>query len=211
MSLVDRAKNILLSPASEWEAIAKEPGTVGGLFTGYALPLMILPVIGQIVGLGLLGIGANNYALMGLGTIGVLGSAVIGGISLVLGLALLYAMIFAVNAISPSFNGKSDMVQSAKLMVYASTPSWVAGLIAPLLGAVGGLVGLAATAYVVYLIYTGSRPVLDVPAEKNAGFTVVTVLIYIVVAAVLTFVIFGVLLTALLGGGMMAAGAASAM
>jgi Yip1 domain len=211
MSLVDRVKNILISPASEWEVIAKEPATVGGLFTGYAIPLMILPIIGQVVGLGLLGIGADSYAMMGLGTIGVVGSAVIGVVSLVLGIVLLYAMIFAVNTVSPSFNGKSDMVQSAKLMVYASTPSWVAGLIVPLLGAVGGLVGLAATAYVVYLIYTGNRPVLDLPQEKNAGFTVVTVLIYIVLAAILSFVIFGLLLTALLGGGMMAAGAASAL
>ena len=173
MSLVDRAKNILFSPASEWQAIANEPATVGGLFTGYAIPLMILPVIGQIVGLGLLGIGADSYAMMGLGAIGLMGGAVIAGVTFVLGLVLLYAMIFAVNAISPSFNGKSDSVQAAKLMIYASTPSWVAGLIVPFLGAVGGLVGLAATAYVVYLIHTGCRPVMDVPAEKNAGFTVV--------------------------------------
>jgi hypothetical protein len=209
MSLVDRAKNILLKPAEEWEIIAKEPASVGGLITGYAIPLMILPIIGQIVGLGLLGIGTENYAMMGMGSIGLIGGAVIGIIGFVIGLALLYAMIFAVNAVSPSFNGKSDMAQSAKLMVYASTPSWVAGLIAPLLGFLGGLVGLAAIAYVVYLIYIGIKPVLEVPQEKAAGFTVVTVLIYIVLTVILSMVIFGLLLTTVLGSGLLAGAAAS--
>jgi hypothetical protein len=211
MSLVDRAKNILMSPASEWEVIAKEPASVGGLFTGYAIPLMLLPLIGQILGLGVLGIGAESYAMMGLGAIGIMGAAIIGAISLGLGIVLLYAMIFAVNAISPSFNGKSDMTQSTKLMVYASTPSWVAGLIVPALGVLGSLLGLAAIAYVVYLIYTGVKPVLDVPQEKSAGLTVVTVLIYIVLTIVLSMVIFGLLLTTIMGGAMMAGAASSAM
>lgn len=211
MSLVDRAKNILMSPASEWEVIAKEPASVGGLFTGYAIPLMLLPLIGQILGLGVLGIGAESYAMMGLGAIGIMGAAIIGAISLGLGIVLLYAMIFAVNAISPSFNGKSDMTQSAKLMVYASTPSWVAGLIVPALGMLGSLLGLAAIAYVVYLIYTGVKPVLDVPQEKSAGLTVVTVLIYIVLTIVLSMVIFGLLLTTIMGGAMMAGAASTAM
>lgn len=211
MSLVDRAKNILMSPASEWEVIAKEPASVGGLFTGYAIPLMLLPLIGQILGLGVLGIGAESYAMMGLGAIGIMGAAIIGAISLGLGIVLLYAMIFAVNVISPSFNGKSDMTQSAKLMVYASTPSWVAGLIVPALGMLGSLLGLAAIAYVVYLIYTGVKPVLDVPQEKSAGLTVVTVLIYIVLTIVLSMVIFGLLLTTIMGGAMMAGAASTAM
>jgi hypothetical protein len=211
MSLVDRAKNILMSPASEWEVIAKEPASVGGLFTGYAIPLMLLPLIGQILGLGVLGVGAESYAMMGLGAIGIMGAAIIGAISLGLGIVLLYAMIFAVNAISPSFNGKSDMTQSAKLMVYASTPSWVAGLIVPALGVLGSLLGLAAIAYVVYLIYTGVKPVLDVPQEKSAGLTVVTVLIYIVLTIVLSMVIFGLLLTTVMGGAMMAGAASGGM
>jgi hypothetical protein len=211
MSLVDRAKNILLSPASEWEVIAKEAATVGGLFTSYAIPMMFLPLIGQILGLGLLGVGIESYALMGLGNIGLLGAAIIGAIGFGLNIVLLYAMIFAVKLISPSFNGNSDMNQAAKLMVYASTPTWVAGLIVPALGLLGSLVGLAAIAYVVYLIYTGVKSVLDMPQEKSAGFTVVLVLIYIILSVILSIVIFGLLLTTILGGAVMAGAAASAV
>lgn len=211
MSLFDRAKNILLSPTSEWEVVAKDPATLGGLFTGYAIPLMILPIVGQVVAVGLLGIGAGSLAPLGMASIGVMAAAAMGVVGFVLGLAVLYAMIFIVNAVSPSFQGKSDMVQAAKLMVYASTPAWIAGLIAPFLGMIGGLLSFAAIGYVVYLIYQGIRPVMEAPQEKVAGFTVVIVLIYIVLSFVMTVFVGGLLIAALFGGGMMAAGAASGM
>ena len=206
MSLVDRAKNILLKPIPEWDVIASESASVGGLFTGYAIPLMCLPIIGTAVAVGLLGIGAGGFAALGMGTIGIVAALGMGVVGFLLGLVVLYAMSFIINAVSPSFNGKSDLTQATKLMTYASTPSWIAGLITPFLGPVGGLLSLAAIAYVVYLIYTGIRPVLAIPQEKVAGFTVVTILIYIVLSFVITILIGGIIMTAIIGGGMMAGG-----
>jgi hypothetical protein len=111
-------------------------------------------------------------------------------------------MSFLVNAVAPSFNGKSDMVQSTKLMTYASTATWVVGFVGwiPILG---GLISFAAIAYVVYLIYLGLQPVLGVPKEKVAGLTVVIVLIYVVLAVVVSGVLIGIALPTLSGGGMM--------
>lgn len=208
MSLVDRAKNILLNPKAEWEVIAKEPATVGGLFTGYAIPLSVLPIIGSVIALGLLGIGAGSLAPMGIASVGIGIAAGMAAVGFVIGLIMLYVMSFIVNAVSPSFNGKSDIVSATKLMAYASTPSWIAGLISPFLGPVGGFVSLAAIAYVVYLIYTGIGPIMEAPAEKIAGFTVVIILIYIVLSMVLTMFIGGMLIATFFGGAMMA-GAAS--
>jgi Yip1 domain len=208
MSLINRVKNILLAPNSEWDVIAKEPATVGGLITSYAIPLMILPIIGNILAVGVLGIGANSMAALGVASLGVGAAAAMGIVGFALQLVLLFAMIFAVNAISPSFNGKSDSAAAAKVMVYSSTPSWIAGLIVPFLGMIGGLLSIGAIAYVVYLIYSAIRPIMEAPQEKVAGFTVVIILIYIVLSIVLTMVIGGVLIAALLGGGMMAGAAA---
>lgn len=204
MSLVDRAKNILLNPKPEWDVIAKEPATVGSLFTGYAVPLSLLPVVGTVIAMGLLGIGAGSLAPMGIATVGVGIAAGMAAVGFVLGLVMLWLMSFIVNAVSPSFNGKSDLVSATKLMAYASTPSWVAGFIAPFLGPVGGLVSLAAIAYVVYLIYTGIRPVMEVPAEKVAGLTVVIILIYIVLSLIISMFIGAMLITTFFGGAMMA-------
>lgn len=204
MSLVDRAKNILLNPKAEWEAIANEPATVGGLFTGYAIPLSALPIIGSVIAMGLLGIGAAALAPIGIDSVGIGIAAGMSAVGFVIGLVILWLMAFIVNAVSPTFNGKSDMVSATKLMAYASTPSWIAGLIAPFLGPVGGLVSLAAIAYVVYLIYTGIHPVMEAPMEKVAGFTVVILLIYIVLSLVLTMFIGGMLIATFFGGAMMA-------
>jgi hypothetical protein len=211
MSLVDRAKNILLTPAAEWDVIAKEPATVGGLFTGYACILAAIPAIMSILFVGVLGFGLGAMgpagAMMagfGLGywaTIAVVGYAV--------SLGLLWLVSFIVKSVSPSFNGSSDMTQATKLMVYAATPTWIAGLVSWLPG-IGFLFSLAAMAYAVYLIYLGVRPVLEVPQEKVAGMTVVTVLVYIVAS----LVVGGIITTAVIGmffSSAMMAGAAASM
>lgn len=204
MSLVDRAKNILLKPVPEWDVVAGESASVGGIFTNYAVPLSVLPLVGTVLAVGLLGIGADSLAAIGVGSLGIGAALGMGAVAFVLGLVVLFAMSFIVNAVSPSFNGKSDLTQATKLMAYASTPSWVAGFIAPFLGSLGGFISFAAIGYVVYLIYTGVKPVLGIPQEKVAGFTVVIVLIYIVLSFVISMIIGGLLIAALLGGGMMA-------
>lgn len=205
MSIVDRAKNIILKPVDEWNVIADEPATVGGIFTGYAMILAAIPLVAGILFTGALGMSAGGMgglggAAMSMGFTTVAGMAVIG---YVLSMVTLYLMAMIVNTVSPSFNGKSDLTQSTKLMAYASTPTWVAGSVGwvPILG---GLVALAAIAYVVYLIYLGLKPVLGVPQEKVAGFTVVIVLIYIVLTMVVSGIIVGLLFSTFFGGAMMA-------
>jgi hypothetical protein len=203
MSIVERAKNIILKPADEWNVIAAEPATVSGLFTGYAMILAAIPLIAALIFTGAFGISAAG--LGGLGGVAAIGFSAVAGfavIGYIISLIMLWLMSFIVNAVSPSFNGKSDIVQSTKLMTYASTPSWVAGLVSwiPILG---GLISIAAIAYVVYLIYLGLRPVLGVPQEKVAGFTVVIVLIYIILSLVVSGILVGLLFTTFFGGAMM--------
>jgi hypothetical protein len=207
MSILDRAKNIILKPTDEWNGISAEPATVSGLFTGYAMILAAIPMVAGIIFTGALGISAAGLGGLGGGaiTLGFGALAALAIIGYLLSLVTLYVMAIIVNAVSPSFNGKSDLVQSMKLMVYASTPTWVVGLVSwiPILG---GLISFAAIAYVVYLIYLGLQPVLGVPKEKVAGFTVVIFLIY-VVTLVVSGIIVGLLFSMFFAGG--AAGALS--
>jgi hypothetical protein len=123
-----------------------------------------------------------------------------GSIDRGMSLITLYLMGIIVNSVSPSFNGKSDLHQSLKLLTYASTPTWLAGLVGwiPILGA---LVSFAANVYVIYLIYLGLQPVLGVPKEKVAGFTVVIVLIYVVLSLIVSGIIIGLLFSTFFAGG----------
>jgi Yip1 domain len=204
VSIIDRAKNIITKPTDEWKVIAGEPSTVSGLFTGYAMILALIPLISAIVFTGALGMSAAGLGGLGGGALAMGFNAIIAMsvIGYVLSMVTLYLMSLIVNAVSPSFNGRSDMVQATKLMTYASTPTWVAGLLSwiPILG---GLISLGAVAYVVYLIYLGLNPVLAVPQEKVAGFTVVIVLIYIVLSLVVSGILVGLLFTTFFGSAMM--------
>jgi Yip1 domain len=204
MSIVDRVKNILLSPKTEWDVIAKEDATVGGLFTGYACILALIPAIMSIIFLGALGMGGLGMGEAGalIGAMGMsyfVATAVVG---YVLGLFCIWVVALIVKTISSSFNGKEDMVQATKLMVYSGTPVWVAGLVS-WIPVIGWLVGFGAMAYAVYLIYLGVKPVMGVPDDKVAGMTVVTVLVYVVTSLVLSMVIGAAIVTMFLGGAMM--------
>jgi len=203
MSIVERAKNIILKPTDEWNVIASEPATIGGLFTGYAMPLALIPLVSTILFTGILGISAAD--MMGFGDGMPLDLMAIAGmaiLSLIVSLVSLLVMGTMVKLVSPSFNGTSDKVQAMKLMAYASTPSWVVALLSwiPFLGAV---LGFAAMVYVVYLIYCGLNPVMGVPKEKIAGFTVVIVLIYLVVALIMSGIVAGLLYSTFFANPMM--------
>lgn len=204
MSIVERAKNIIFKPTDEWNVIAAEPATIGRLFTGYAMPLALILVASEILFVGLLGISAADMmglggGIMSIGMSAIAGMAVVG---FVLSLVTLFVMGTIVKLVSPSFNGTSDKVQAMKLMTYASTPSWVVALVSwiPFLGA---LLYFAAIVYAVYLIYLGLHPVLGVPKEKIAGFTVVIVLIYLVLALVISGIVAGLLFSTSIGNPMM--------
>ncbi|RSY62367.1 YIP1 family protein [Sphingomonas koreensis] len=178
-NLIERIKNILLKPKEEWERIDAEPATVGGLMTGWVVPLAAIgPVAGLIGGLvfgygGMFGITIRPSVTM----------AVTGAVISYL-LALLCAWLFSkiIDALAPSFGGQKNPVQAMKVAAYSGTAAYLAGVfqIIPALGILG-LLGL----YSLYLLYLGLPRLMKAPADKAMGYTIVTV----VVAIVLFFVV----------------------
>src|SRR5687768_3386141 len=55
MNLVDRAKNICLTPKTEWPVIAGETTPQGTLITGYVIPLAAIGAIAGFIGMSLIG------------------------------------------------------------------------------------------------------------------------------------------------------------
>lgn len=194
MSIVDRAKNILLTPNTEWPVIAAEPATAQGLYTGYAAILALLPLAGTILA-----------GLLGMGIYGGVSSISYAVILYVIQLGLLYLIGLLAGVLAPSFDGKNDLVQGLKLIVYSCTPTWLVGFITPFLPlGLGGLLGFVALAYGIYILYMGSSPVMSVPATKSIGYTAVIVVIWIIVALVVTGVIMTALMGAFFGSALMA-------
>jgi hypothetical protein len=55
MNLFERVKAILVTPKTEWQVIAREPGDLGMLFTSYVAILAAIPAICGLVGWVLVG------------------------------------------------------------------------------------------------------------------------------------------------------------
>ncbi|MEP7182810.1 MAG: Yip1 family protein [Betaproteobacteria bacterium] len=179
MALVDRVKNILLTPKTEWPVIAGEEATPQSIYVGYVLILAAIGPIAMAVRGGMFGI-----------TAGIFGYAV--------SLVVTFALAWIVDALAPTFGGEKNFVQSLKLVAYSYTAAWIAAVF-NILGAIGGVIGLLGAIYAFYTFYLGVPVMKKCPAEKAIAYTIVVVICGIVLGVVLG----GFLMTAILGGGMM--------
>jgi len=177
MALVDRVKNILLSPKTEWPAIAGEAATVQSLYVGYVL---ILAAIGPIA-----------MAIRG----GVLG-ATVALISYGVGLAVTYLLALIVDVLAPTFGGEKNFMQSLKLTAYSYTAAWIAGIF-NLIPGIGGIIGLIGAIYSFYTFYLGVAVMKKCPQDKAIAYTIVVVICGIL----LGFALGGALMSMLVGGG----------
>ncbi len=174
MSLVDRAKGIILNPKSEWVTIAGEEPNVQQIMTGYVLPLAILPAIASVIGYGLIGRGEIVSLSYGMA------SALIHFVSAFI---VVYIAAFVIDLLAVNFGSEKGIGRAVQLVAYSYTPAWVAGIlfIFPLLGWIVTLASL----YGLYLLYLGMTPMMKTPPDKVIGFFVVSLVVIIIVYAVI--------------------------
>src|SRR4051812_13476274 len=131
-SLVERAKNIITRPKTEWPVIAAEPATVGSLYRNYIMILAAIPVVATALGLLLFGI--NLIIVTVRPSIGyVLSQAIVSYVMTLIGV---FVIALIIEALAPTFGGQKDRVQALKVAAYSYTAAWVAGVvtIVPMLG-----------------------------------------------------------------------------
>jgi hypothetical protein len=180
MAIVDRVKNICLTPNTEWPIIADEPATTADLITGYVVPLAAIGAVAGLIGRTVIG-----QTLPFIGTFRV--SPVIGLVGAVFAFVMAIVSVFVVSliidALAPSFGGEKNSIRAMKVAVYSYTPAWVAGVlnILPLLGVLAVLGAL----YGLYLLYLGLPRLMKCPEDKAIGYTVVVVICAIVISLVL--------------------------
>jgi Yip1 domain len=196
MSILDRIKNICLTPNTEWPVIAQETTPPGSLIAGYVAPLAAIGAVAGFVGGSLVG---RTLPFIG----GTYRTPIATGLALaiftfVMAIVGCFVLSLIINALAPSFGGEKNSAHAMKVAVYSFTPAWVAGVlqIVPALGVLAILAGL----YGLYLLYLGLPVLMKAPQDKAVGYTVVTVICAFVVMIVVTAV----------GGLVVGAGALSA-
>lgn len=182
MSLVERAKNIILTPKSEWPVIDKEQTTTGALYTGYIIPLAAIGPIAQIIGWSVIGMSLPFVGSFRMP----IGYAVRAGvIAYVASLVGTFVLALIIDALAPTFGGQKNQMQALKVAAYSSTAAWVAGIFSlfpPL--AILGLLGL----YSLYLLFLGLPVLMKAPEDKAMGYTVVVIIcalvLWIIIATI---------------------------
>jgi len=185
MNLVERAKNIIVTPKTEWDAVAAEEPNIQQILLGYVLPLALIPTVATIIGWGVIGMfGFTSFTYgIAMGLVQIINAF----------LSVLIAG-FVIDALAPSFGSQKNMGRAVQLVAYSMTPIWVAGIlnIFPALSWLAGLIGL----YGLFLMYLGLAPLMKTAEDKKVGYLVVSIIIlivvYFVIAAILTAILMAV-------------------
>src|SRR5438132_8014042 len=148
MRLIDRAKNIIVTPKTEWDVIAAETTPPAALVTGYVLPLAAVAAIAGFIGMCFVGI---TMPLMGTVRISVLWGLVSLVYTLVMAVVMVFVLGFIIDVLAPTFGAQKNLNQAIKVAAYSFTPVWVASIvkIIPILG----VIVIIAAIYAIYVLY----------------------------------------------------------
>jgi hypothetical protein len=174
-TLVDRAKNICLTPNTEWPIIAAEPTSPGTLVSGYVVPLAAIGAVAGFIGGTLIG---HTVPYLGTYRVPFFSGIVAALFIFCMAIVGVFVLSLVINALAPTFGGEQNSTQALKVAVYSYTPAWIAGVlqIVPLLGIFGIFAGL----YGLYLLYLGLPRLMKCPEDKAVGYTAVVVVCAIV-------------------------------
>ncbi len=182
MNLIERVKNILITPKPEWDVINGENSTQQSLLTSYVIPLTIVAAVGPLL-TGLLWAGSWGFKYFLITAI----------ISLVAQIIAYYLSAIIIDMLAPSFDSEKNINKSAQLVAYSATPSYVAALLS-FIPVIGWLIGLAGWAYGIYIMYLGIGPLKKTPEDKKIVYMIVSFVImaaiYFIVVAILGAILF---------------------
>jgi hypothetical protein len=202
MNLIDRAKNMFVTPKTEWDVIAAEAMPPKQIVMGYVLPLAAIAAIAGFIGAVVIG---TSMPMTGTVRASVLGGIIGAILQLAMAVAAVFIMGFIIDALAPTFGAQKSFDQAVKVAAYSYTPVWVLSILA-IIPWLGILVSLIAVGFAIYLLYLGLPRVMRSPPDKAMGYTVVVIIAGIVVGLFLAFVVGLVTMPFMMAASMTSAG-----
>jgi hypothetical protein len=197
MALVDRVRNICVSPATEWPVIEQERTDAATLVTSYLLPLAAIGAVAGFIGRSFIGM---TVPMIGTYRTPIVSALVGSCVGIVVTIVACFIIAFIINALAPTFGARQDSNQALKTAAYSYTPGLVAGVLT-ILPILGSLVSVIAGLYGLYLLYIGLPVTMKAPRDKTLAYTIVIVLAAIVLGFFVSMIV-----GAIVGVGMMGAG-----
>jgi hypothetical protein len=195
MNIIDRVKNIIVTPKTEWEKINAEEQTLTVVITSYVLPLTLVGAAAAFIGYGLIGV---NTGFLGIRIKGIDWGLYMAINKFITGILAVIISTYVVDMLAPSFGSEKNLNKSGQLVAYAYTPAMIGAFlnILPMLSIIGGLFGL----YGIYLWYLGLGPMKKTPEDKKVVYLVVSIIVIIVVSIVIELIM-GLILGNIFGVG----------
>ncbi|MEP6713100.1 MAG: Yip1 family protein [Ferruginibacter sp.] len=183
MNIIERIKNIIVSPKTEWEKIAIENQSMSNVITSYVLPLTLIGAVAAFIGYGLIGI---DTGFLGIRIKGMDWGLYMAINKFITGILAVIICTYVVDMLAPSFGSEKNLNRSAQLVAYAYTPAMIGAFlnVVPMLGIIGSLCGL----YGIYLWYLGLGPMKKTPEDKKVVYLVVSILVLIVISFIIGLV-----------------------
>lgn len=176
-SLIARVKAILLSPSTEWTAVAAEASSPRAIYLRYVAPLSAIGVLAGLIGRAVMGLTAGPLGETGVALPAGIGSALV---SYLLTFVSVFVVARLIDLLAPRFGGERNALRALKLTAYSYTPVWIAGILrlVPALDMLAVLTGL----YGLYLLYVGFPVLMRCPVDKSAPYAIVPALCAITLA-----------------------------
>lgn len=174
MNIVQRAKNIIVAPKTEWAVIDAENLPVNRIINGYVLPLLVIAALAAFIGYGFVGFSYGPYRLAGINW-GIYQAITV----LVGGLLSVFLTAGVLDLLAPTFESEKNFQRSVQLVAFSFTPAWVGSFLAiiPALALIGSLFGL----YGLYLLYIGLPRLKRTPPDKATAYFIIAIVVTIVI------------------------------
>ncbi|MCX6258866.1 MAG: Yip1 family protein [Bacteroidia bacterium] len=163
-SIVIICKNLILSPANEWERIAVRSSGKKELLTGFVLPVIIICFLARIAGQAIF---ARHFEF--------LPALITAIIPVIVMLAAIYLTSVLVYRLAPSFKSEKNKDLTFSLISYSLIPVFLASLIEGLFPALHPVELIYL--YTIYLVYTGITPLLKAPEDQKFGYVFIALVI----------------------------------
>ena len=179
INVIDRAKNILITPKTEWAVIEKETYSNPIILSSYVLPMLLIGAVATFIGQGLIGVSTGFGGSTANITSGFVGMLLFALHTVV----LVFGIAAAIDVLGPSFGAEKNWIRSFQLSAYSLTAAYVGSLflIFPALW----ILVLLCTLYSLYPLYTGLPILKKTPADKQIAYFAVILIITVLLAILL--------------------------
>jgi hypothetical protein len=185
--ILNRMKNMLLTPKTEWQVIVGEPMTIPQLYMGYVVPLTAWTALIGLVRVALIG---TRLPFSGAVRMPLSGAIAIAAWTFAGSFIGLFLVGLIVSFLAPTFGGTRDQTRGLKVAVYSLTPAYLGSVLA-LSPVLPSLLQFAVLCYGLYVLYLGLPVVMQAPKDRALGYTATVVVCCFVLGFVVMLVTAG--------------------